>query len=223
MEQAVKGTLAQDLMRIHRVVTRSVKVALDSSMEFAQKGFPDPATREGFYNYVHSLASLLHSHHLGEDEIAFPQVRVKMPDEPVDQLCVHHEQMQAILDRINPLVEKAQNGASDAEVLPKLTQELDQLNTLWNSHIHAEEDIFSLKKLNAAFQAYEQNEIGQKMAEHGVKHIGPDYLVLPFVFYNLSEMDRAEWAVAVPPVLTQQMIPVVWKEKWASMKPFLLS
>lgn len=49
--------------------------------------------------------------HSGEDVIAFPWVRVKMPGEPVDQLRAHHEQMQEILNRINPLLEKAESGA----------------------------------------------------------------------------------------------------------------
>ncbi len=55
-----------------------------------------------------------------------------------------------------------------------------------------------------------------------MKHSGPDYLVVPFLLYNLSPEDRATMSAEMPPVVTQQLVPVVWKEKWQPMSPFLL-
>jgi hypothetical protein len=46
--------------------------------------------------------------------------------------------------------------------------------------------------------------------------------VMPFVVYNLSSADRAEFVKVLPPVVTQQLIPIAWKAAWAPMTPFLL-
>ena len=34
--------------------------------------------------------------------------------------------------------------------------------------------------------------------------------------------DRAYFLAVMPPEVTQQLVPVVWKDEWASIKPFLL-
>ena len=47
-------------------------------------------------------------------------------------------------------------------------------------------------------------------------------MVLPFILYNLSAEDRAIMAQHVPPFVTQELVPGVWKGHWAPMKPFLL-
>jgi hypothetical protein len=42
------------------------------------------------------------------------------------------------------------------------------------------------------------------------------------MLFNLSPQDRAAFAQAMPPVVTEQLVPVAWRDKWAPMKPFLL-
>jgi hypothetical protein len=46
--------------------------------------------------------------------------------------------------------------------------------------------------------------------------------VVPFLLYNLPPEERAIFSQGMPPVVTQELVPVVWKEKWSPMKPFLL-
>jgi len=50
----------------------------------------------------------------------------------------------------------------------------------------------------------------------------PDLVALPFILYNLSVEDREIMAQHMPPVVIQELVPVVWKEHWEPMKPFLL-
>jgi hypothetical protein len=45
---------------------------------------------------------------------------------------------------------------------------------------------------------------------------------LPFFYFNLEPADRARLAAKMPPPLTQQLIPVDWKDAWAPMRPFFL-
>jgi hypothetical protein len=42
------------------------------------------------------------------------------------------------------------------------------------------------------------------------------------MLYNLEGADRAHFMAVLPPEITQQLVPVVWKDEWAPMKPFLL-
>jgi len=62
----------------------------------------------------------------------------------------------------------------------------------------------------------------QQAAQHGMAHAGPDYLAAPFILHNLEAEDRAHMAGEMPPIVSQELVPVVWKDQWAPMKPFLL-
>ncbi len=54
------------------------------------------------------------------------------------------------------------------------------------------------------------------------ENTGPAYLVVPFALYNSSPEDRAILAQGFPEMVTQQLVPIDWKDKWISMQPFLL-
>jgi len=221
-EETRTPDLAGDLLRIHRVITRAIQVGLDTSARYAAGDLPDEATRAGFFNYVHSLTELLHSHHSGEDTIAFPVVEERIPGAPVGQLCADHAEITTVVERIKQLLETARAGLQK-EGINSLHEEFEQLSQIWNRHIHLEEDVLSARAIAAAFQKYEEAEINGRLAEHGQKAAGPDYLVLPFILYNLDGQDRLRMAEHFPPVVLDQLIPVVWAEKWSSMKPFLLA
>ena len=64
--------------------------------------------------------------------------------------------------------------------------------------------------------------LGQKAAAHSAAHAQPAPWAVPFLLYNLEMEDRAHFLSVMPAELTQQLVPVVWKDEWAAMKPFLL-
>ena len=222
MVENVKPDVGADLMRVHKAITRAQDVIIERCTSYAQKGFPDETVRQGFIDYVRSYATFLNGHHLTEDELAFPQFQAKFPDAPVAQLMADHRKMIPILDEINSLVEELTADSQDKDALSALSKATARLKEIWHPHIGIEEEVFSSQKLNAVFTTDEQVNMGQTMAQHAMKNTGPDYLLVPFYLYNLVPADRAELARALPPVITEQLIPVVWKEKWAPMKPFLL-
>jgi len=43
------------------------------------------------------------------------------------------------------------------------------------------------------------------------------------MLYNLSAEDRQGFSQGIPAEIIQNLVPVVWKEKWASMAPYLLT
>ena len=77
--------LAGDFLRIHRVITRGLNVCVSKGAEYLNAGYPDPDTQQGFVLYLQTLTSVLSAHHLGEDEVAFPALKLKIPDAPYDK------------------------------------------------------------------------------------------------------------------------------------------
>jgi hemerythrin-like domain-containing protein len=197
-------------------------VAIEHSQTFARQGYPDASIREGFISYVRSLASVLHAHHLTEDDLAFPYFRDKMPDAPFDSLTADHREMTSFLEKIDGLIEDVEGGAQAAEPLNDLKRVLTQVRGLWHPHIELEEDHLSPEKADELLSVEEQIELGTRFAQHNQEHAKPDYLVVPFLLYNLPPEERAIFSQGMPPVVTQELVPVVWRDKWLPMKPFLL-
>jgi hypothetical protein len=221
MKQPNQPNIAADLIRIHSVVTRGLSVSLERGQTFARDGFPDDATREGFVSYVQSLVSVLHAHHLGEDELAFPYLRDLLPDAPFDLLSEQHQQMVPILDEIAAANEAVAAGG-DSQSVNDLNRALTQVDELWHPHIQIEEEQFSVEKGAELIGVDEHIRLAQLFAKLSQEHAQPDFLVVPFILFNLSPEDRAIMAAPMPPVVTQELVPRAWKDKWAPMQPFLL-
>ena len=117
-----------DLIRIHRVITR----ALEVSLEECQGSGPAPALRQGFHSYVLSLASAVHAHHLGEDEVAFPFWQKMEPQLPIDQLSITHRLILPLLDRLHFWLE-AGDSAWEPASIAHLRAVLTALISLWLS------------------------------------------------------------------------------------------
>jgi hypothetical protein len=222
MSQPTQPNVAADMIRIHSIITRGLNVSIERSRAFARDGFPNASTREGFVSYVQGLVSVLHAHHLTEDDQAFPYLRDLMPDTPFDLLTDQHQQMAPILDEVNLAIEGVAAGAGAGQALDDLGHALTKIAGLWHPHIQIEEEHFSVEKGAALISVDEHIRLAQIFARYSQGHSGPDYLVVPFMLYNLSPDDRAILARAMPPVVTQELVPKAWKEKWSPMQPFLL-
>jgi len=151
-----------DLIRIHRAVTRGLAVSLETCTAFAKGGFPDTVSAEGFWWYCNGLEAVALAHHVSEDELFFPCLRERLPDQDFDGLSADHEVMHVIL-----------------------------------GEMQAAREASSLTAMSAA-------------------------LAIPFLFYNLEDDDRTHFMSVMPPQVTQELVPFVWKDIWAPMKPFLL-
>jgi hemerythrin-like domain-containing protein len=221
MAESYQPNVAKDLARIHSVITRALRVAAERSQAFAQQGYPDASTREGFASYVRSLVSVLDGHHLLEDELAFPYLRDKLPEAPYDLLMAQHREMLPILEQIKATIEAAAE-VSASGALNDINRALTQIAGIWHPHIQIEEEHFTPEKTGLLIDAEEHLRLSRMFGEYSQQHTSPDYLVVPFILYNLPAEQRAIQAQAMPPIVTQQLVPIAWKEKWASMVPFLL-
>ncbi len=222
MSVATSPDIAGDLLRVHAIITRALGVSADYCAAAATgRSDADSPAHEGFFTYTDALASYLHSHHLTEDEIAFPYFREKVPDMPYDRLAEDHRLIAAAIDEIVHVV--AIGRAGDRERAKQdVGRILVTISTIWPAHIGEEEKYVTRERLDAVVSSEEQTLLNERIMEHVRTHAVPDYLVVPFVLYNLPAPARAVMAGKFPPVVTEQLVPVVWAGKWSPMKPFLL-
>jgi hemerythrin-like domain-containing protein len=222
MPKQHESNIAVSFFNIHSIITRSLRVSLESVQGVLQQDFQGDGSREGFFNFIRALTSVLNAHHLTEDEIAFPYFRDKLPDAPFDTLTYYHHVMVLILDEINLAVDKSNNKGQLEIELRNIENALARLNEEWPYHIQPETDEF-INKADALIPVEEQLRLVRLFAEHGLKNAVPHYLTVPFMLYNLPVEDRKVFSEGMPAEVIQNLVPVVWKEKWESMTPFLLA
>jgi len=210
--------VGNDLVRIHKVITRALDVSIQNSRDL----HISDDHRLGFSLYVRSLTVLLHAHHSGEDELAFPFWKTRFPAGPFDALIAQHREMITYLERLESWIE-AGREAWQAARLEELHRALTSLQRLWESHIALEEETVGPEKSQQHLSPSENELLGRQLADHGQAHSQPAELVMPFIVFNLSPSDRAEFIKLLPPVVTSQLIPVAWKAAWEPMTPFLLA
>lgn len=216
MSEQMPANVGEDILRIHRVLTRSLTV----SIQFLQQAEQPDNLHHGFMLYLRALSALLHAHHLGEDEIGFPFWRTKSPFAPLNNLIRDHLRMMPLLEKIEIWLNS--ESGWEAPHLRRLQGILEELNAIWLLHIQLEESVMGPEKATALLTPAENQQLALQLATHGQEHAQPDALVLPFILYNLPVEDRAMMAQIFPPLVTRQLVPVEWKPVWEPMKPFLL-
>ncbi len=75
MSTEISRNIGTDLIRVHKVITRAITV----SNWYSRASGPEAALRDGFQSYERALGIFLNSHHIGEDEVAFPFIEKKAP------------------------------------------------------------------------------------------------------------------------------------------------
>ena len=222
MSERTTPNIAEDLLCIHAVITRGLNVSIERGRLFAQSGYPDASAREGFIAYVGSLVSVLHAHHLTESELFFPYFRDKLPDAPFDLLIAQHRDLEPLLQQAKVATDELSTEAQAGAAMARLNSLLGSILEFWHPHIRIEEDHFSVERVATLIDAQEQETLAKAGAEHGQRHAGPPHLVVPFLLYNLPPDKRLAFARWMPLVVTRLLLPIVWRRKWATMRPFLL-
>jgi hypothetical protein len=216
-----RSKLAQDLVRIHKVITRALDIGLEKGNDYLESGFPPEQESAGYSCYIKCLSSVLSAHHISEDIITFPAFRTVLPNAPYARLASDHHKIEMLLASIAPAI-KELTGESPETSLRSVIEILSKIHNLWGPHIYLEEQYFSSGVLNSVMIPEDQQKVNLAASKHSQEHSGPPYWVIPFLLYNLEQDDRQEMASLIPRELVEEMVPVVWKEKWEPMQPFLL-
>jgi hypothetical protein len=214
--------IVEDLLCIHAVITRGLNVSIEKGRLFAQRGYADASTRKGFIAYVGSLLSVLHAHHLTESDLFFPYFRDKLPDAPFDLLTAQHRDLEPVLHEAKVATDEVSAEARAGAALARLNSLLGRIIEFWHPHIRIEEDHFTVERVAALIDAKEHETLARAATEHSQQHSGPAHLVVPFLLYNLPPDRRPVFSRQMPPVVTRLLLPIVWRWKWAAMRPFLL-
>ena len=151
-----------------------------------------------------------------------PNFRDKLPDVDFDNLTFWHHSMVEILDEINLAAEKFEKNDQPETEMRNIENALRTLNEWWPLHIKPETDDF-IDKADALVPVEEQLRLVRVFAEHSLKLAVPHHLTVPFMLFNLPVVDRKVFSQGMPAEFLQNLVPVVWKEKWASMTPYLLA
>jgi hemerythrin-like domain-containing protein len=217
-----EANISASFYLIHNIITRGLQVSIESVQGVQQLGFQDESRREGLFKYIRALISVLNSHHLTEDEIAFPYFHDKMPEAPFDLLTRWHQEMVGMLDEIKLAQEKCEQNDQLETNLDDLKNGLTRLYGSWLPHIQMETDEF-ISKADALIPVEEQLRLIKLFSEHGQKNAVPPELTVPFLLYNLSPEDRSAFSKDMPAEILQHLVPIVWKTHWEPMTPYLLT
>lgn len=219
--ESTTPNLAQNLICIHKVITRGIAVGLSTGEGYLKTGFPVPQERLGYSSYTHCLATVLGAHHTGEDQIGFPEFKKVLPSAPYAQFSIDHHKVEMLLIDLRRAITDLSGDTPDYG-LQGIVNGLDKISEIWYPHIKLEEENFSEKALNSVFSNEEQKRISDAVGKHSSEHSEPPYWVIPFVLFNLERTDRETMAATIPPTVVNELVPIVWKDQWAPMKPYLL-
>jgi hemerythrin-like domain-containing protein len=220
MSNQQESNIAISFFNIHNIITRGLKVSLESVQRVLQRGIQGEESREGFFNFIRAHTSVMNAHHLTEDEIVFPYFRDKLPDAPFESLTYYHHLMVIVLDKINIAVDKCTHEGQLETELTNIEKALAQLNEDWPYHIQPETDEF-INLADALTPVEEQLRLVRLFAEYDLKNAVPHFLTVPFMLYNLPVENRKVFSEGMPVEVVQNLVPIVWKAKWESMKPYL--
>lgn len=208
--------LVEGLLGIHKIITRGLITSIGKCDEYLGKRSITPGETAGFSMYLTTLRSVIHSHHLSEDDIAFPYFKNKI-EAPYDKLADDHHKMAQILDELEKCFLDLSPGG-----IHKLREVLGTLNDLWVPHIKIEEENFTMEKLRAVSELREQVDITRKLSAHSMENSGPGPQTVPFLFYNLEGRDREIFMMNFPWIVKKVLVPIAWRGKWKPMSEFLL-
>jgi len=214
--------IGEDYIRFHKVMTRGLAVSLQNIDEFLNMGALETQNREGFLKYVQSFSSVLDGHHLVEDEKVFPYFMDKLPEAPYERLISEHNIFKSGLQEINTGLGNLRAENDELKSLKILKSGLGKIDQIWHPHIQIEDTQLYGRVGSLKIDSEEMIRIQKEYLEFFQEHTGPEYLVGPFVLYNLSPEDRAIAAKGLPEIVTKQLVPIEWKDKWAPMQLFLL-
>jgi hemerythrin-like domain-containing protein len=222
MSNENQPNIGEDYIRFHKVMSRGLVVSIQNINEFLHIETLEKLNREGFLKYVQSFSSVLHGHHIVEDEKIFPYFKDELPEVPYERLMSEHEIFKDGLQEINTGLGQLMSENNELNSLKLLKSGFDKIDQIWHPHIQIENTQLygQIGSLNIDLE--EMIRIQKEAGEFFQEHTDPAYLIVPFVLYNLSPEDRAIASQGFPEMVTKQLVPIDWKDKWESMQPFLL-
>ncbi len=207
---------------VHAVITHGLRSTRQASESLAREGFSGERAREGFVKFVRSLVSVLDVHHLTEDELMFPYFQDLMPEAPFDTLSAEHKVMETHLESLSRPVETDPATQMTRDALEAVNAAATEIDRIWHPHIALEQRFLTAKKIDVLIDREENARLSAQIAHYGQLRLSPDYLIVPFMIFNLTLKLRAKFAGLLPPVVREELVPGVWREQGEPMSPYFV-
>ena len=216
----MEPNLAVGMICTHHIITRGLDMTIEHSnnLDLAERS---ETSQRGFIDYIQSLKTVITTHHHLETQKIFPYFRDKIPDLPVDRLNKEHGQIGMLLMDIDGTINDLNDKKLNETFIKQLNTALIGINDVWHPHIDVEEQYLTVEVMDQLLDKDETMKLLESYGEFIMERYQPDYLVIPFQYYNLPPKDREIWAQGLPEIITQKLIPGEWKDKWLPMAEYL--
>jgi hemerythrin-like domain-containing protein len=206
----------RDMAIVHRTFRR----AYDEAARLVRAAqAPSPGRVTFLADHIDFGLALLHVHHEGEDELLYPKLIERVPDQAATTESVEHEheQIKAALDAASA-ASAAWRARPSAETGEALAASLDDLNSVTQPHLDDEEQ----KVVPLAAVTLTQQE-WDAMGKHAVAQMAKNKRGIAFgmLLEPLDDSDRAHMMKALPaPVrmLSPLLIERPWKKYAATLR-----
>jgi len=203
------STLAQDLVHIHRVITRALNIDIVNGIEYLQTGFPSPNAMLGYTKFNRCLLSIIHSHLQAEELVAFPALRKVLPLAPYAQLTAEHRRIDSLLSLVPDLILDI-SGHAPQYGLRILIIILRKLSKAWVPHIELEEQYFSHETITEIIDGEVKQDINEMIDRFKLEYSRPPYWVIPFLLFNIDQADRTSLTGDFSSLIYEELNPYRW-------------
>ena len=194
------------------IVHRTFRNAYDESARLVRAApAPSPGRVTFLADHIDFAIAMLHNHHEGEDELLYPRLIERVPEQAPMTEHVEHEHLliKTALDATSAVCATWRQRPS-AETGEALAAALDHLNTVVQPHLDDEEQ----KVVPLAAVTLTQQE-WDALGKHGVAHIPRNKRGIAFgmILEPLDEADRA-YMKGFLPAPVRMLYPLLIERPW---------
>ena len=193
-------TFHQHTTLVHSVLRRGMQQLIKHAPAAA-------SDTSNFMGYASALLDNLDQHHQQEDDVLFPVLATRFPEE-IKHLAEQHVQVEDILSRMRSYCLHVQSNAEtyDAEKFASLAAEL---KSILLPHLEQEERAFPASVLQKAFPSYETElkPVGQQIARRAQKD-GSPFTSLSFLLRHMTDDEKMHLFAKVPFVVRDYIFPI---------------
>ena len=206
----------RDMAIIHRTFRKTYD---DSARLVRAAAAPSPGRVTFLADHIDFALAMLHVHHEGEDELLYPKLIERVPDQaPMTEEVEHEHQLVGTALEAASAASAAWRQRPSAETAEALAAALDQLNAVTQRHLDDEEQkIVPLAAVTLTQQEWDT------LGKHGVAQIPRNKRGIAFgmILEPLGEADRAFMKGVLPPpvrMLSPFLIERPWKKYAATLR-----
>jgi hemerythrin-like domain-containing protein len=199
-------------VRAMAIVHRTFRSAYDESARLVRAAkAPSPERVTFLADHIDFGLALLHVHHEGEDELLYPKLIERVPDQaPMTEKVEHeHDLIKTALDAASAASAawRARPSAGTAEAL---AASLDDLNSVIQPHLDDEEQkVVPLAAVTLTQQEWDE------MGKHAVAHMPKNKRSIAFgmLLEPLDESDRMHMMKTLPAPV-RMLYPILIERPW---------